>query len=394
MISKLMNPDVIEFIQENLNKDPSVIALKADKYTNLPIREIATQIASRQKGKKKIPDWFNNQRLIFPPKENLEQASSQDTAEFKASLYQGATFLDLTGGSGVDTYYFSRKFEKSLYVEPNLDLCEIARHNFSELQSAITIHPSSAEEFIQNTNDFFDLIYIDPSRRNESKQRVINLEDYQPNVQSILPELLNKSKNVLIKVSPMVDIKRTIEQLRHVSKVICLAVRNEMKEILFELDKNTLKEPVVISINITATASEIFEGTFVEERNAESISSKPKNYIYEPNSAIRKAGFFKLIGSRFDLHKLGINTHLYTSDELRGEFPGRKLKLIHIIKPDKKLIRQHVSDGIINVISKNFPLNSNELKKKFRLKDGGEDFLIFCSVDGLGNVCLKCANVV
>ena len=390
MISKLKNPDVIEFIQENLNEDPSVIALKASKYPDLPIREIATQIASRQKARKKLKEWFENEHVIFPPKENLEQASSQETAQFKASRYSGDYFLDLTGGTGIDTYYISKRFKKSSYVEPISDLCKIAKHNFDELGAKIQILEMKAEEFIQNTNEQFDLIYIDPSRRSESKQRVVNLEDYQPNVRSILPLLLKKSERVLIKVSPMVDVKQTINQLESVSRVTCLAVRNEMKEVLFELKQGFDEDVQVEAINLKNESRETFEATFNEERIAINNIHPPRGFIYEPNSAIRKAGFFKIIGTKFNLEKLDHHTHLYTSDQLIEDFPGRILKVENQFKPDKKLIKKHVPNKIINVISKNYPLNATEIKKKYQIKDGGNNFLIFCSSVSFGNICLQC----
>lgn len=393
MISKLMNPDVIEFIQENLNEDPSIIALKAANFPDLPIREIATQIASRQKALKKLPEWTNNQRLVFPPKENLEQASSQETAEFKALLYSGYSFVDLTGGSGIDAYYLSRKFKKSAFIEPNEHLCDIARHNFIELEAEIRVHQSTAEEFISRSEQKYDLIYLDPSRRSDSKQRMTQIEDYHPNVISMLPDLMRKGDRVLVKVSPMVDIKQSIKQLQYVSKVICLAVRNEMKEILFELNMNVGGLPVIDAINLKKNSFEEFSANYDDEKNAISEIDKPQAFIYEPNSAIRKAGFFKLIASKFELKKLDSNTHLYTSKELVIDIPGRILKLDEILKADKKIIKKHVPSQTINVISKNYPLNTREIKKKYQLKDGGDQFLIFCKSEALGNVVLKCSKV-
>ncbi len=389
MISKLTNPDVIEFIQENLNEDPSEIALKANKFPELPIREIASQIASRQKGRKKLPEWFERERLIFPPKENLEQASSQESAEFKASIYLGDTLLDLTGGTGIDAYYLANNFKNCMYVEPDQQLCEIATHNFDVLKSSIKVYCSSAEAFLSETSDTFDLIYVDPSRRSDTKQRLVQIEDYQPNVIALMPELLKKSNRVLVKVSPMIDIKQSIKQLQHAVRVICLAIKNEMKEVLFELGANGGLSPIIETVNLDAKTKR-FTATFDEENKASFEISEPKRYIYEPNSAIRKAGFFKLIGEKFQIEKLDTNTHLYSSETLLNDFPGKTFKLQEMIKPDKKMIRKNVSNGIINVISKNYPLSANEIKKRYKLKDGGDQFLIFCKVEELGNVCLKC----
>lgn len=392
MISKLSNPDVIEFIQENLNEDPSTLVLKGANYPDLPIKEIAVQIASRQKARKKLPEWYKNKMLIFPPKENLEQASSQETAKYKASLYSGDSVLDLTGGTGIDLFYLSQNFKKSLYVESSIELSELAKHNFSVLGVDIQVNQYRAEDFIANTDKQFDLIYLDPSRRSESNQRLVQIQDYQPNIISILPHLMEKGRTVVVKVSPMVDIRQSIKQFKYVSKVICLAVRNEMKEVLIELKKEGNETPVIETVNIKLSGIDCFKGTALDENNAISTFNSLKKYIYESNSAIRKAGFYKLIGERFKLDKLDPNTHLYTSDDLINEFPGRILTIKEIIKPDKKTLKKQIPSRVINVISKNYPLNANEIKKKYQLIDGGDDFLVFCTVFELGKICLRCSR--
>lgn len=393
MISQLSNSDVIEFIQENLNRDPASVALQADKFPNLPMREIASQIASRQKVAKKLPEWVKNERIIFPLKENLEQASSQITAEFKSDLVEGEALLDLTGGSGIDTYYLQKKFNKTVYVEPNFQLCEIAHHNFTELNADIEIIQSSAEDYILTSDRKYDLVYIDPSRRSEAKQKVIKMEDYSPNVFTILPKLCMITDRILIKVSPMMDIKQALNELWKVEKIICLSVANEMKEVLIEINLKTNKTVTLQTVNINHGIKQEFSATFEEERLAQYEVKAPQKYIYEPNTAIRKAGLFKLISERFQISKLQSNTHLYTSNYCLSDFPGKCFECIEIIKTDKKSIRKAAPKGIINVITKNYPLGANAIKKKYQLKDGGEKYLIFCNTQDLGNVCLHCSLI-
>lgn len=390
MITRSFNPDVIEFIQENLAKDPYDIALKASKHPELPIRDIALQIESRQKAAKKLPEWIQNNRLIFPPPHDLEQASTEITATYKATLYRGNTLLDITGGTGIDAYYLGKNFKNTVYVEPSNDLCTLASHNFKELGSNIEVHNLSAEQYLNTSTDSFSLIYVDPSRRSNTNKRLVQIDEYQPNVLSLLPKLLAKGTLILVKTSPLVDIKQAISQLKFVLKVICLSVKNEMKELLFELKTGQHQIPIIHAVNIKKDAIDTVSASFDDEKNAEIKFDKPLQYIYEPNTAIRKAGFFKLIALRYGLKKLDWNTHLYTSNEVIEHFPGRILQVKNRIKLDKKTIKKTYPTGIVNVISKNFPLSANEIKKKYALRDGGDDFLIFCNIEGLRNHALQC----
>lgn len=380
MISKLSNPEVIKFIQDHINDDPFKLALAANKFPDLPIKEIAAQITSRQKARTKLPEWFRNEKLIFPPKENLEQASSEITARFKSRWVEGKSIVDLTGGSGIDLFYLSANFDSAYYVEVNEDLVALAKHNFGIFDKKISVYSSSAEDFLRVNTQQFDVIYIDPSRRNNQKNRVINLQDYQPNVIEIYDQLLKTGKEIIIKTSPMIDIKQTIELLPDTHKIQVVSVDNEVKEVLFYINAKTDKEPIIEAWNISNSNKEQFlEFMFSDEQSTKIEYSIPRSYLYDANSAIRKSGAFNLIGSSFNLKKVHPNTHLYTSNEKVDDFPGRSFKILKSIKPTKKEIKKVIPYGKINVISKNFPMGANEIKKKFQLHDGGEEFLIFCT---------------
>ena len=395
MISNIHNPEVIQFIQKHLNDDPAYIALQVNKYPDLPIREIADQIASRQKGKTKLPEWWANPEVIFPRKENLEQASSEITARFKSRWIKGTSILDLTGGSGIDLFYMSNGFEQIVYVEPNQELARITEFNFKLLGLDAEAYACTAEDFLDQISKPFDVIYLDPSRRDMNKQRVFGLEDYQPNVTELYDKLLETGNEIVIKTSPMIDIKSTLELLPDTVRVQVLAVENEVKEVLFYLRKGFASEPDIESWNISdSKEDQKFSFTFDEESEATSSYSDPLRYIYEPNSAIRKAGSFNLIGSKSGLQKLHPNTHLYTSEKVIENFPGRIFEVREFIKPNKKEVKKAFTSGIVNVISKNFPMGANEIKKKFRLKDGGEEFLIFCESIGQGKLALRCFDVL
>lgn len=378
MISKINNPEVIQFIQDHINDDPAELILQSKKFTGLPIREIAIQIASRKKAKNKLTEWYDNQQVIFPPKENLEQASSELTAKFKARWITGEQLVDVTGGTGIDLFYISKSAKKTVYVDPNKELCELAKHNFSLFQRQLMIYNCTAEEFLADNNEPIDMLYIDPSRRDINQKKVFGLEEYQPNVVALYPELLKTAKEIIIKTSPMIDIKNSIIKLPDCYRVQVVAVENEVKEVLFYISEGKATDITIEAWNLSINSTDsCFSFYFSEEKEAHSEFSASKQFIYEPNSAIRKAGAFSLIGSRYGLTKLHPNTHLYTSEERLEEFPGRIFKLEELIKPNKKGVRNAFPKGIVNVISKNFPMSANQIKSKFSIKDGGDEFLIF-----------------
>jgi 16S rRNA G966 N2-methylase RsmD len=381
----------IDFIKDHINDDPAEIMLQSRKFPELPMRDIVVQIASRQKAKDKLPEWFGNYDLIFPPKENLEQASSEMTAKFKVRFVEGDSLVDLTGGTGIDTFYLSRKMRSTVYVEPNEGLCEISKHNFEVLGANIEIKNSTAENALNLIQDQSDWIFIDPSRRDDSQNRVYALEDCEPNVIELEEQLLNSAKNVLLKASPMLDIKKILVQFSSCYKVQIVAVDNDVKELLIYLNKEFSGETDIEAWNISEKREEEqFSFKYSQEESSVFVINEPLKYLYEPNSSLMKAGAYKLIGSEYGLQKLHPNTHLYTSDEFIETFPGKKLVIKEVFSPAKKEIKKRVNSGTVNVIVRNYPMGANEIKKKFGLKDGGEDFLIFCEIETVGLKAILC----
>jgi 16S rRNA G966 N2-methylase RsmD len=394
MIKELTNPDVITFIQENLDTDPASLMLKGKNLKDLPVKEIAGQISSRRKAKTKLPEWYSHPELIFPPRENLEQASSEITARFKARGLSGSVIADLTGGSGVDLFYMSEGFEEAHYVEPDETLTEIAGYNFNVLGKTVQIHNRTASEFLKETSQKFDVIYLDPSRRDHAKRKVFSLEEYQPNVRELYDVLLEKADEVIIKTSPMVGIVHTMRQLPDTYLVRVVAVENEVKEVLFHLKKGNKGESQMEAWHLFKDGrEENFCFTLEEENAVVPEFSAPLKYVYDANPAIRKSGGFNLIAEKRNLKKLGPQTHLYTSDNLQTDFPGRVFEVIEILKPNKKSIRNKFPGRKVNVIAKNFPMKPNEIKHKFQLKDGGEEFLIFCETQRSGKIAMICKRV-
>jgi 16S rRNA G966 N2-methylase RsmD len=385
MKENLTKAEVIAFIQEHEHETAADLMLKAHRFPDLPMKDIVKQIEARQKAKQKLPEWHQKDGILFPHKTNLEQSSSEISAKFKASQLTGSTLVDLTGGTGVDCYYISQKFEKGFYIDPNVELCELAVHNFEILNAPIEVVNTTAEDFLERYEQKVDVMFIDPSRRDESKQRVFELEDCTPNILQLMPMMFEYTNTVVMKASPMLDIKLGLDQLKVVDKVQVVAVDHEVKELLFWLTKDGDSTDAIIEAWDISAKREAQSFTFKLDDEQEAIPTYDQvlDYLYEPNSAIMKAGAFSTVGTSFDIDKVHPNTHLYTSERLIKNFPGKALKVLGVYKPDKKLIRKLAPNGQINVICRNYLMGANDVKKKYRLKDGGKEFLVFC--EGMEN---------
>ena len=287
--SQLLHPDIQAFIRENENSDlPKLIMQK--QHAELPIQEIAEQIKSKRKAKVKLPTWYQTAGILYPPSLSIEQSSSEITAQYKIQQLSGKSALDLTGGFGVDSYYLTQKFKSLTYVEENEDLVAIVEHNFGVLnQGNITIHSLSAEKFLAENKNHFDLIYIDPDRRVGNK-KARGFEDSKPDLLKLLPSLLRISDKIMVKASPMLDISLAISQLKTVEEVTVLAVANEVKELLFILGKNTAADQLIRSINITLKNAQTLEFYLSDKLQEECAADYLGNFLYEPNAAILKSG--------------------------------------------------------------------------------------------------------
>ena len=433
--------NVKEFIKKHLKDDVNRLALA--KFPEGIDREfVIRQIHARQVLSKKLPSWAENDELVFPKKLSLEQCSSELTAKYKAELLstklqeisrkefsedscsladKKRILIDLTGGMGVDTAFLSDNFDKTYYVEMQEELCEIAKHNFNILNKNIEVINDNAEHFLTLCDDV-DCIYLDPARRDEYGRKMVSLHDCSPDVVELHDILLKKAKRVLVKVSPMLDIEMVKKELKDISEIHVVAVRNECKEILIEIQKfrnsetqnfetQRLKDAEndfatlrlcdsVDSINVIAT--DLREGwsfAFTEDEEIEAqwtLADNVGRYLYEPGAACMKAGCFKLLSQRYGLDKLHRNSHLYTSDELVPDFPGRIFEVVNVVPFDKKTkktiwtldfedakTQRHKDTNKdsatfkkANVAVRNFPLSAEELKKNLGLQDGS-DFYIF-----------------
>ncbi len=375
-INPLLRPDVQRFLREHVLDDPHQLALQAHRYPDLPISAIAEQLQARRKAQHKLPEWYATQGLVFPPALSMEQCSSEATARYKSSLLRGQHLVDLTGGAGADTYYLSQSFAQTDYVEQNEPLASLAQHNFSVLgASSICVNASSAETFLNNLSEPVDAIYLDPARRDAQDRRVFQLANSTPNVLELQDELLAKAATVLLKTAPLLNIQATVQELKNVSQVHVVAVRNEVKEVLYRMDRGQVSEPKITAVNLQSSSEEPFSFFRTEEAQAEMTYADPLTYLYEPHAALMKAGAFKLIGQRFGLDKLHPNTHLYTSTGLVPDFPGRTFRCRAVVLYQKKAVRKHLPEARANVTTRNFQDSVASVRKKLGLADGGDTYL-------------------
>ena len=381
------------FILEHLNStDLHRLLLSAKRYPDVQVPYAVAQIEALRKVRDKIPSWYAPE-LVFPPALSIEQSSSEETARFKTTLFSGKHLADLTGGMGIDSFFWSKTFQEVDYVEQNEILTPIAQHNFGVLKAEnIHVHHQTAEAFLEQSNTFFDLIYIDPARRDEHKNKVFRLSDCQPNVAELLPLLFSKTDKILIKTAPMLDITEAIRQLGCVTQIWVTALNNECKEVLYLLEKENTPPENEIPVHATHLAPRSTTFTFnkKEEENAVETYSLPQHYLYEPDAAIFKAGAFKVFGTRFGLSKLHSNTHLYTADSFNPEVPGRVFEIVDTVKYDAGAVLKVVPEAKANIAARNFPDSIENIRKKLKLKDGGDWYLFAVTLKDGGKNILIC----
>ena len=377
-----------QFIRENLNADVPTLALKkAPVGTDVSLA--LRQIAARQLLQKKVPQWAENEDLLFPPHLSIEQCSSEASAKYKAALLEGQSFADLTGGLGIDTYYISQHFQQSDYVERQSELCELAKHNFLVLNADIKVWNETAEEYLKHCESK-DCIFVDPARRDEHGRKMVSIADCTPDVATLQKLLLQKADRVMVKLSPMLDIKKALEGLRCVKEVHVVAVANECKELDFVLERDYQDEPHFSCVNLLTPQSELH---FTQEeewscpiRLAEGIS----RYLYEPNAAVMKTGCFKLLAERFGVYKLHKNSNLYTSEQLVSDFPGRIFEVEGWAAYNKKVKQQLLADvDKASIAVRNFPLSVVELRKALRIGDGDHVYLFATTLKGEKKVVIR-----
>lgn len=394
MNKAILHTKVQEFIEENLRISIPELILGKEVFHQVSNKELAEQISAKRKAKEKLPTWFTTKGIYYPPKISVEQTSSEQTAHYKSTLISGKSLLDVTGGFGVDSYYFSKQVESLIHCELNLMLSEITSHN--SIQLGITnckFLNQDGIEFIENTNTQFDWIYLDPSRRNELKGKVFMMSDCLPDVPSNQKLLLSKSNNILMKTSPLVDLSQGLSELSWVKEIHVIAVKNEVKELLWVMERRYEGEVTIKTVNLLPKENQFFEFVLSKEAKDKAELSAPMKYLYEPNAAILKSGGFNQIGVQLRLNKLHQHSHLYTANKEEIQFPGRRFLIHEVLPVQAKSLKKRFGGKKANITTRNFPQKVEELRKKLTIKDGGETYLFFTTNYREEKVCLVCEKL-
>jgi hypothetical protein len=392
MNNKLLAKAVQDYINANLNADVNQIALAKSPFEGITAAELATQITAKKKSEKKLPTWFNTQGIYYPPVLSIEQTSSEITAKYKSKLAKGHTLIDITGGFGIDSYYFSKKIKSVTHCEINPELSVIAQHNAQALHATnIEFKAEDGIAYLRTSDASFETIYVDPARRAE-KGKVFMLEDCTPDIASNLDTLLGKSSRIIVKTAPLLDISAGISELKQVSEIHIVSVKNECKELLWIIDKDHNGDTKIIAVTLNNGIEKDFSfyrsvsnGSiqFVDDLNT-------GDYLYEPDAALLKSGAFNLIGTTYNLLKLHPQTQLFSSAIVNEDFPGRIFK-IEVVLTTAALKKQENLKG--NVIVRNYPAKPEDLVKKYKIKADQNQFLIFTKVGNGENIVVKASII-
>lgn len=381
----LINEKTWDFIRQHANDDVRKLALQGAKNAEVDLQMALQQIAGRQTARRKLPSWASVDGVVYPPHLNMEQCSSEQTARYKENLAlkpspkgEGSVFVDLTGGFGVDFYWLSQGFQHRCYVEQNEQLCAISSHNFELLGLECSVCCSDTATYL-TTMPHVDLVYMDPARRNEHGGRAYGIGDCSPNVLELLPFLLEKANRVMLKLSPMLDWRKAVEDLKYVSEVHIVSVDNECKELLLMLDKERSGDLHVVCVNLSKDGEQSFTfspSPFLSSSSSSLLTSSPSHFLYEPNASIMKAGCFDEVEQRFPVRQIASNSHLFLSDVEIDEFPGRRFQVLAISSMNKQELRTALKEvEQANISVRNFPLRVDQLRKKLKLKEGGDVYI-------------------
>jgi hypothetical protein len=370
----ILDKEVQDFINNNLTADVATMTMARSPFEKVSSKDLANQIAAKKKSAKKLPTWFNTKLVYYPALISIEQCSSEIAAAYKSNLIKGNDLIDLTGGFGVDSFFFSKKVPQVYHCEINLELSSIAEYN-AHVFSADNISFKNVDgiEYLKTRLNSYGTIYIDPSRRSGTG-KVFMLKDCLPNVVEHLDLLLEHAHRVLIKTSPLLDITAGLKELKNVSEIHILSIKNECKELLFVVDKVPSANIKIISSAINEKRKQFSyyrnEDQSVAIYNEDSL----KTYLYEPDVALLKSGAFDLIGIKYDLQKLNSKTQLYTSNVFNDEFPGRIFKIEKVISVGDLKKEKELSGS---VIVRSYPQKAEVLTKKYKIKPDHQQFLIF-----------------
>ena len=388
----ILNPDIQAFINKNICQSISKLALQKNPFPEVGWISILNQIEAKTKSKDKLPTWFSTENILYPAKISIEQTSSEKTAAYKASIVSGESLIDLTGGFGVDDYFFSKKVKTVTHCEINSELSAIVQYNFKQLKvSNCNFYTGDSFDTLKTLNTKWDWIYIDPSRRNDAKGKVFLLKDCLPNVPENLDFYFTHSDAILIKTAPLLDISAGLTELKNVKALHIIAVENEVKELLWELHASFSGKTSIKTVNILKDKIESFD--FVLNEKTDNLPfGVPQKYLYEPNSAIMKSGGFDEVGAFYKTNKLNKHSHLYTSQDLIL-FPGRTFEIQESIPYNKKEMKSFLENKQANITTRNFPDSVESIRKKWNIKDGGNTYCFFTTDMNNDKIVLICTKI-
>ena len=398
-----MNDKTRDFIERNLDADIRQLALKGCRDKEVDFDTALRQIAGRQTARRKLPTWAAIDGIIYPPHLNMEQCSSEQTARYKASICRrllqspSTNLVDLTGGFGVDFAFMSEAFNEATYIERNSELFAISSKNMNLLvPKAKCINADGME--VLHTIDHVSMIFMDPARRDDHGARTYGISDCTPNILEIKDELLEKADFVMLKLSPMLDWSKAINDLgkQNIKEVHIVSVQNECKELLVVLSVKCekCKIRVVCTNFLSDSNNELFEFSSSIHHSAlhsQHFTLNTHHFLYEPNASIMKAGCYSEIEEAFHVSQLAPNSHLFTSDTMIDNFPGRKFRIKAISSMNKQELRNALKDiHQANITVRNFPLPVAELRKKLKCSDGGKTYIFATTLMDKQRILIIC----
>lgn len=384
----MINQATLDFIRQHRTDDVRRLALQGAKYPEVDMHEALEQIAGWQKARTKIPSWAACEGLVYPPHLSMEQCSSEATAIYKARIAgKGRLFVDLTAGFGVDAAFIAKGFQQAVTIEQKANLCAVTAENYKRLGlNQVEVRCGNGVDYL-HTMEHADLIFIDPARRDEHGGRTYGIADCTPNILELREELLHKADRVMVKLSPMLDWRKAVEDLKTVTEVHIVSVDNECKELLLVLSETT-KPLQVFCINDEQEF--VFSPDLVQSRSQSPMPSSFR-FLYVPNASIMKAGCFEELAMRFQMMPVDKNSHLFISDREVPDFPGRCFVVDKMTSMNKRELKEALT-GIrqANIAVRNFPLSVKELRKRLKLQDGGDMYIFATTIADKGHQLLIC----
>lgn len=388
----LLKQDVISYLNQHERTQIHDFALKKSPFDNISSIELAQQLFGRQIAKRKFPGLYNQPEVLYPPKVNLEQSSSQATANYKTNLIkENEQVIDITGGFGIDCLSFCQKTEHITYCEKDPIVYDYAEHNFNALGLPINAYGSDGIAFLKNGDTMYDVIFIDPSRRDEHAKKVFRLEDCSPNVLKHMNLFRSKAKRAILKLSPLVDINYCLTHISNLSEIHIVTLKNEVKELLLVLDfQQEMSDQCIHVVNLDTDQDAVQFST--EACQLQQKFSAVKAYLYEPHPGLMKSGAYGWLCQHYNLTAIAQHSHLFTSDEV-VDFPGRHFEVIEVLSPNKKQILKAINGKKANVSCRNYPLKPEQVKKKYGMIDGGNLYVFFTTSFENQKIVIVCKKI-